>query len=172
MRDRVSMRAREREKKRAEKNGTLSNRAVDSLLRFNGKNIWIIQHIISNVYLGRLPRPDLLIFPWKRNDGIFGINQTYPCWPPSLFFESRLCCETLESDPERLRDSAPSDMELLLCREDFCFFFILPPPLPFPVALVALEDSTLVLTDGEFGAFPSNSSKKSCNKNVTIYITI
>ena len=104
-------------------------------------------------------------------------KNAYPCWPPapppppppsSLFFESFLCCETLESDPERLKDSAPSDMELR--RRDDRFFFRLPPPpprFPFPVG-PSVEDSPLVLIAGELGAFPSNSSKKSCNQSYTI----
>ena len=105
-------------------------------------------------------------------------KNAYPCWPPapppppppsSLFFESFLCCETLESDPERLKDSAPSDMELR--RRDDRFFFRLPPPLPrfpFPVG-PSVADSPLVLIAGELGAFPSNSSKKSCNQSYTNY---
>ena len=57
-----------------------------------------------------------------------------------------------------------------LRRRDDRFFFRLPPPLPrfpFPVG-PSVADSPLVLIAGEFGAFPSNSSKKSCNQIYTI----
>ena len=72
---------------------------------------------------------------------------------PVLLF---LWFETLESDPERLRDSAPSDIELLRLERLFVRPALPPPP--------SVADSSLVLIAGELGAFPSNSSRKSFKK--------
>ena len=82
--------------------------------------------------------------------------------PLPLLDALRVGSETLESDPDRLRDSGPSDMELLrllLVLIEERFFLRLPPPAPLPP--VDLSVSSLVRTAGELGAFPSSSSKKS-----------
>ena len=81
---------------------------------------------------------------------------SYPWTLDSLVLEPLFSRCTLESDADRLRDSAPSETELFLRDLEERFF------------LPSVIDSSFTwvefLTEGEFGAFPSNSSRKSCNK--------